>query len=103
MLEAVKKEGDKAVEKTQKRIAKELKSKKFVSLDDYIIERVKKKSAIFWLQNFLFGKNLHLEIPPAHITADLSLSLLIWPKNLNKTRKTAEESAGIINKSKTIL
>ena len=70
-------------------------------MDDYIIERVKKKSAIFWLQNFLFGKNLHLEIPPAHITADLSLSLFDLAKEFKQDpKKLAEESAGIINKSK---
>ena len=54
MLETIKKEGDKAVGKNQKRIAKELKNKKFVSLNDYIIERIKKKLAIFWFQNFLY-------------------------------------------------
>ena len=39
MLETIKKEGNKDIEKTQKRIAKELKSKKLVSLDGYVIEK----------------------------------------------------------------
>ena len=54
MLEAVKKEGDKAVEKTQKNCQRVKEQKKFVSLDDYIIERVKKEISDILVAKFSF-------------------------------------------------
>jgi len=48
MLEAIKKEGDKAVEKTKKRIAKEFSLKKTVIFDNYALLRLKKILEKFW-------------------------------------------------------
>ncbi|MEK7070166.1 MAG: hypothetical protein AAB962_03885, partial [Patescibacteria group bacterium] len=42
MLEVVKRAGDKAIDKTKKRIAKELLSKKRVVFDNYTIVKIKK-------------------------------------------------------------
>jgi len=46
MLEAIKKEGDKSVEKTKKRIAKELSSKKTIVFDNYALVKIKKKLGV---------------------------------------------------------
>ena len=69
MLEAIKKEGNKAVDKTQKRIAKELKGKKFVSLEGYVIEKIK-SSIVNLIKN-----DIVLTPPPPHIPADMSFSV----------------------------
>ena len=91
MLETIKKEGDKAVGKTKKRIAKEQKNKKIISLDDYIIERIKKEISDILVSKFSLSadlvKNLHLESPPAHIKADMSLSLFELAKELKQDPK----------------
>ena len=70
MLEAIKKEGDKAVEKTKKRIAKELSSKKAVIFDNYALVKIKKSLGVI-LE--IDADKLSLNAPPEHIKADLSL------------------------------
>ena len=92
MLEDIKKEGNKAIEKTQKRIAKELKSKKFISLDNYVIEKIK-SSVVNLIKN-----DIVLTPPPPHISADMSFSLFEVAKELKQDpKKLAEESATAIN------
>ena len=95
MLEAIKKEGDKAVEKTQKRIAKDLKSKKFVSLDAYIIEKIK-AIAVNLIKN-----DIVLMLPPPHIFADLSFSVFEAAKtSAANPKEFAAKIAESINNSK---
>ena len=95
MLEAIKKEGDKAVEKTQKRIAKDLKSKKFVSLDAYIIEKIK-AIAVNLIKN-----DIVLMLPPPHISADLSFSVFEAAKtSAANPKEFAAKIAESINNSK---
>lgn len=97
MLEAIKKEGDKAVEKIQKRIAKELKNKKFISLDDYIIEKIK-SSIVNLIKN-----NVVLMLPPPHISADLSFSAFETAKTAGKNPVDfAQEIVSKINGAKII-
>src|SRR3989344_2534623 len=72
MLEAIKKEGDKAVEKTKKRIAKELSSKKTVIFDNYTLVKIKENiGKILGIS----ADKLSLNIPPEHIKTDLSVAL----------------------------
>ncbi|MEK9161215.1 MAG: arginine--tRNA ligase [Patescibacteria group bacterium] len=100
MLEVVKRAGDKAIDKTKKRIAKELLSKKRVVFDNYTIVKIKKSlSEILDVSQNSFS----LEIPPSYVKTDLSVSLFelakekkVDPKNL------AEELAIKINETKNI-
>lgn len=98
MLNLVKRAGNKAVEKTKKRIAKELLSKKMVSFDDYAIAKIKKSlSEILTASPSAFS----LELPPSHIKADLSVSLFDLAKELKTDpKKLAEEMAIKINETK---
>src|SRR3989344_1085016 len=94
MLEAIKKEGDKAVEKTRKRIAKELSSKKAVVFNNYALVKIKES-----LGKILEIKadKLSLDIPPEHIKADLSITSFDlaqeWAKKINETKNEFIESA----------
>jgi len=99
MLELVKKVGDKAIEKTKKRIAKELLSKKEVVFDSYAIAKIKENLS----EVLAVDKNyLSLEIPPAHIEADLSVPLFDLAKELKTNpKKIAEEMATKINETKS--
>ncbi|KKT84648.1 MAG: arginyl-tRNA ligase [Candidatus Collierbacteria bacterium GW2011_GWA2_44_99] len=102
MLEAIKKEGDKVAEKTKKKIGEKLKSGRFISWNDYAIERIKKEIGDVLIAKFSLPadsiKNLRLETPPAHIMADLSLSLFDFAKELKRDpKKMAEESAATVN------
>lgn len=102
LFEKIVKEGDIAIEKTKKRIARELKNKKSVSLGDYIIELIKKEISDILIAKFSLSadsvKNLHLEIPPACIKADLSVPLFNTAKELNRDlQKTGEEATAVIN------
>ena len=95
MLETIKKEGDKAVGKTKKRIAKELKSKKFISLGDYVIEKIK-SGVVNLIKN-----DIVLMLPPAHISADLSFSVFEAVKSSGANPKElAEKTVETINNSK---
>lgn len=98
MLDLVKKKGDKAVEKTKKRIAKELSSKKRFFFGDYAIVNIKKSlSEILAISQNHFS----LEFPPNHIKADLSVPLFDLAKELkNDPKRLAEELAEKINKTK---
>lgn len=87
----------KSIEKTQKRIAKELKSKTLLSLNDYTIEEIKKE-----ITAILGDEKILLEIPPGHIKADLSFSVFEMSKNAGKNPvEFAKEITGKINESKT--
>jgi len=94
MLEAIKKEGDKAVEKTRKRIAKELSSKKAVVFNNYALVKIKES-----LGKILEIKadKLSLDIPPEHIKADLSITSFDlaqdWAEKINETKNEFIESA----------
>ena len=107
MLEDIKKEGDKAVEKTKKRIAKELSSKKAVIFNNYAL--VKIKESLGKILEIKVDK-LSLDIPPEHIKTDLSLALFgftgqgyggndpkklaqDWAKKINETKNEFIESA----------
>jgi len=107
MLEAIKKEGDKAVEKTKKRIAKELSSKKAVIFDNYALVKIKKSLGVI-LE--IDADKLSLNAPPEHIKADLSLDSFgfagldsggndpkklaeVWARKINKTKNEFIESA----------
>ena len=95
MLEAVKKEGEKAIEKTQKKIAKEMKNKKIISWGGYIIEKI--KSSIF----NLIKNDIILMLPPPHISADLSFSVFEAAKASGANPKElSAKIAEIINNSK---
>ena len=95
MLETIKKEGNKDIEKTQKRIAKELKSKKFVSLDNYVIEKIK-ASVVNLIKN-----DIVLILPPPHISADLSFSVFEAVKaNGANPKELSAKIAESINNSK---
>ncbi len=97
-MNLVKKAGGKAIDKTKKRIAKDLLSKKGVVFDNYAIFKIKKSlSEILEVSPNHFS----LELPPFHIKTDLSVSLFelakekkVDPKNL------AEELAIKINETK---
>ena len=95
MLETIKKEGNKDIEKTQKRIAKELKSKKLVSLDNYVIERIK-AGIVNLIKN-----DIVLMLPPPHIPADLSFSVFEAAKvNVANPKELSAKIAESINNSK---
>ncbi len=94
MLEAIKKEGDRAVEKTRKRIAKELSSKKAVVFNNYALIKIREN-----LGKILGIKTdkLSLNIPPKHIKADLSITSFDlaqgWAKEINETKNEFIEKA----------
>src|SRR3989338_5949787 len=95
MLEAIKKEGDKAVEKTKKRIAKELSSKKAVVFNNYALVKIKESlGKILGIK----ADKLYLDIPPEHIKTDLSLALFDFASN--DPKKMAEDWAKKINETK---
>ena len=95
MLEDIKKEEDRDIEKTQKRIAQELKSKKRVFLDDYIIEKIK-ASVINLIKN-----DIILTLPPAHISADMSFSVFEAAKtSAVNPKEFAKKIVETINNSK---
>src|SRR3989339_1261008 len=107
MLEAIKKEGDKAVEKTKKRITKELSSKKTVIFDNYTLIKIKKSlGGILEID----ADKLSLNAPPEHIKTDLSMALFgfagldfggndpkklagDWAKKINETKNEFIENA----------
>ena len=95
MLEAIKKEGDKSIEKTKKRIAKELSSKKAVVFNNYALVKIKESlGKILGIK----ADKLYLDIPPEHIKTDLSLALFDFASN--NPKKLAEEWAEKINETK---
>src|SRR3989339_1012728 len=100
MLEAIKKEGDKAVEKTKKRITKELSSKKTVIFDNYTLIKIKKSiGKILGISADKFSLN----IPPEHIKTDLSVALFGFAEQdsgNNDPKKLAEDWAKKINETK---
>src|SRR3989344_4654943 len=100
MLEAIKKEGDKAVEKTKKRIAKELSSKKTVIFDNYTLVKIKENiGKILGISADKFSLN----IPPEHIKTDLSVALFGFAEQdsgNNDPKKLAEDWAKKINETK---
>src|SRR3989339_827927 len=107
MLEAIKKEGDKAVEKTKKRITKELSLKKTVIFDNYTLIKIKKSlGGILEID----ADKLSLNAPPEHIKTDLSMALFgfagldsggndpkklagDWAKKINETKNEFIENA----------
>src|SRR3989344_4811542 len=100
MLEAIKKEGDKSVEKTKKRIAKEFSSKKTVIFDNYALVKIKKKLGVI-LE--IDADKLSLNAPPEHIKTDLSMALFgftVTDPGSNDPKKLAEDWARKINKTK---
>src|SRR3989339_1252548 len=100
MLEAIKKEGDKAVEKTKKRITKELSLKKTVIFDNYTLIKIKKSiGKILGISADKFSLN----IPPEHIKTDLSVALFGFAEQdsgNNDPKKLAEDWAKKINETK---
>ena len=107
MLEAIKKEGDKAVEKTKKRIAKELSSKKAVVFSDYTLATIKENLGKILEVD---ADKLSINIPPEHIKMDLSMDSFgfagqgsggndpqklaqDWAKKINETKNEFIESA----------
>src|SRR3989338_10967755 len=100
MLEAIKKEGDKSVEKTKKRIAKEFSSKKTVIFDNYALVKIKKNLGVI-LE--IDADKLSLNAPPEHIKTDLSMALFGFAgldSGGNDPKKLAEDWARKINKTK---
>ena len=92
IIKVMKKEAQKSIDKTKKRIAKELKSKKLISLDNYVIEKIK-SSIVNLIKN-----DIVLTPPPPHISADMSFSVFEVAKELKQDpKKLAEESATAIN------
>ena len=107
MLEAIKKEGDKAVEKTKKRITKELSLNKTVIFDNYTLIKIKKSlGGILEID----ADKLSLNAPPEHIKTDLSMALFgfagldsggndpkklagDWAKKINETKNEFIENA----------
>jgi len=103
MLEAIKKEGDKSVEKTKKRIAKELSSKKTVIFDNYALVKIKKSLGVI-LE--IDTDKLSLNAPPEHIKTDLSVALFGFTGQGyggNDPKKLAEDWAIKINETKNEL
>lgn len=95
MLETIKKEGNKAVEKTKKRIAKELKNKKFIYLNGYIVEKIK-SSIVNLIKN-----DIVLALPPLHISADMSFSVFEAAKASGENPKElSAKMVEILNNSK---
>ncbi|KKT21147.1 MAG: Arginine-tRNA ligase [Parcubacteria group bacterium GW2011_GWB1_43_8] len=94
MLEAIKKEGDKSVEKTRKRITKKLSSKKAVIFNNYALVKIKEN-----LGKILEADTdkLFLDIPPKHIKADLSITSFDlakeWAKKINEIKNEFIEKA----------
>ena len=94
MLEAIKKEGDKSVEKTRKRITKKLSSKKAVMFNNYALVKIKEN-----LGKILEADTdkLFLDIPPKHIKADLSITSFDlakeWAKKINEIKNEFIEKA----------
>jgi len=103
MLEAIKKEGDKSVEKTKKRIAKELSLKKTVIFDNYTLVKIKKSLGVI-LE--IDTDKLSLNAPPEHIKTDLSVALFGFTGQGyggNDPKKLAEDWAIKINETKNEL
>ena len=106
MLEAIKKEGDKAVEKIKKRIVKELSFKKAVIFSNYALVKIKKSLGVILETD---ADKLSLNTPPEHIKTDLSLDSFgsvsdyggndpkklagDWAKKINETKNEFIESA----------
>ena len=102
MLEAIKKEGDKAVEKTKKRIAKELSLKKTVIFDNYTLVKIKKSLGEILEVDI---DKLSLDVPPEHIKTDLSLALFGFTGQgygVNDPKKLAQEWTKKINETKNL-
>jgi len=100
MLEAIKKEGDKAVEKTKKRIAKEFSLKKTVIFDNYALVKIKENLGKILEVDI---DKLSLDIPPEHIKTDLSLALFGFTGQgygVNDPKKLAQEWTKKINETK---
>jgi len=99
MLEAIKKEGDKAVEKIKKKIAKEFSSKKTVVFSDYALVKIKENLGKILEVD---ADKLSLDIPPEHIKADLSLDSFGFVSDYggNDPKKLAEDWAKKINETK---
>ena len=99
MLEAIKKEGDKSVEKTKKRIAKEFSSKKTVVFNNYTLVKIKESLGKILEAN---TDKLSLDIPPEHIKTDLSLDSFgsVSDCGGNDPKKLAEDWARKINETK---
>ena len=69
-----------------------MKSKKLISLDNYVIEKIK-SSIVNLIKN-----DIVLTPPPPHISADMSFSVFEVAKELKQDpKKLAEESAAAIN------
>ena len=102
MLEAIKKEGDKAVEKTKKRIAKEFSLKKTVIFDNYALVKIKENLGKILEVDI---DKLSLDIPPEHIKTDLSLALFGFTGQgygVNDPKKLAQEWTKKINETKNL-
>src|SRR3989338_593227 len=100
MLEAIKKEGDKAVEKTKKRIAKEFSLKKTVIFDNYALVKIKENLGKILEVDI---DKLSLDVPPEHIKTDLSLALFGFTGQgygVNDPKKLAQEWTKKINETK---
>src|SRR3989338_5143372 len=100
MLEAIKEEGDKSVEKTKKRIAKELSSKKAVVFSNYTLAKIKENLGKILEAN---TDKLSLDIPPEHIKTDLSLDSFGFAgldSGGNDPKKLAGDFARKINETK---
>ncbi|MCK6463042.1 MAG: arginine--tRNA ligase [Candidatus Pacebacteria bacterium] len=101
-FESVKKEAQKSIEKTKKRIAKEISGGKFRSLNDYAAEKI--RNDIFEAIKDsvkVMPENISPELPPAHIAADLSLPIFELAKAIGKNPAAlAAEIAGLINNAK---
>src|SRR3989338_7905671 len=100
MLEAIKKEGDKSVEKTKKRITKEPSLNKIVIFDNYTLIKIKKSlGGILEID----ADKLSLNAPSEHIKADLSLDSFGFAgldSGGNDPKKLAEDWAKKINETK---
>jgi len=94
ILAKLKKEADKSIEKTKKRIGKEL-GKKRVSLSVYAVSAIKEELGEILEVD---PASLNIELPPAHIKEDLSVALFDLAKSRQKDPKTlGQELAGKIN------
>ena len=81
IIKVMKKEAQKINRQDKKRIAKELKSKKLISLDNYVIEKIK-SSIVNLIKN-----DIVLTPPPPHISADMSFSVFEVAKELKQDPK----------------
>src|SRR3989338_3253054 len=106
LVEVVKKEAQISIEKTKKKIAKELSSKKTVIFDNYALVKIKKSLGVI-LE--IDADKLSLNAPPEHIKTDLSLDSFgsvsdcggndpkklagDWAKKINETKNEFIENA----------